>query len=100
MHGQQPPLHFPYLPVELQVEAIDRSFQAREHMLNLLKYQLQRVVNRMKQLAYQQRSERSFKVGDWVYLKLQPFRENSAAMRSNKKLAPKYYGPCQIEGRV
>jgi hypothetical protein len=30
--------------------------------------------NRMKQQADQHRSERSFEVGDWVFLRLQPYK--------------------------
>jgi hypothetical protein len=33
--------------------------------------------NRVKQQADQHRSERSFEVGDWVFLRLQPYKQMS-----------------------
>jgi hypothetical protein len=39
-------------------------------------------------------------VGDLVYLKLQPYIQNSFAARSNQKLAFKFFGPSHIIGRV
>ena len=44
--------------------------------------------------------ERSFVVGDWVYLRLQPYVQTSIARRSTQKLAFKFYGPYQITRRV
>ncbi|KAG7564023.1 Retrotransposon gag domain [Arabidopsis suecica] len=35
-------------------------------------------------------------IGDYVYVKLQPYRQNSVVLRSNQKLAPKYFGPYKI----
>jgi hypothetical protein len=32
-------------------------------------------------------------VGDMVYLKLQPFRQNNFGLHQSLKLTPKYYGP-------
>jgi hypothetical protein len=43
------------------------------------------------------RSERHFKVGDWVYLKLQPYRQVTArGKKGNHKLNSKFYGPFEV----
>lgn len=70
VYGQPPPLHLPYLPLESNIEAINRSFSAREEMLRRLKCNLQKAVSRIKHQDDKGRSERDFKVGDWVFLKL------------------------------
>lgn len=38
--------------------------------------------------------------GDWVYLKLQPYRQISVASRPFSKLAAKYFGPYLVLSRV
>jgi hypothetical protein len=54
----------------------------------------------MKHQADKYRSERQFEVGDWVYLKLQPYIQKSVATRANQKLSFRYYGPYLILRRV
>lgn len=103
LYGQPPPIHLPYLPGESKVDSVDRTLQAREEIINTLKQNLVRAQNRMKQVADKHRSERSFIVGDWVYLKLQPHRQVTVESRGNNKLAAKYFGPymvCQKIGEV
>lgn len=54
----------------------------------------------MKRQADKHRSKRQFNVGDWVYLKLQPYIQSSLAYRSHQKLAFRFFGPFQVEARV
>ncbi|GKD30541.1 putative nucleotidyltransferase, ribonuclease H [Tanacetum coccineum] len=50
----------------------------------------------MKQQADKGRTERSFEIGDWVLLKLQPHRKVTVRMGNQKKFSPKYYGPFKV----
>lgn len=50
----------------------------------------------MKVQADKHRYERNFQVNDWVWLKLQPYRQQTLQARVNQKIAPKFYGPFQI----
>lgn len=66
--------------------------QEREVMAVLLKQHLERYRQRMKDQADKKRSERSFAVGDWVFVKLQPYVQVSVAARANHKLSFRFFG--------
>jgi len=77
VYGQALPVHLPYLPGESKIALVDKSLQKREEMLKLLKFHMKRAQDRMKQLADRGRSDRSFHIGDLVYVKLHAYRQVS-----------------------
>ena len=54
----------------------------------------------MKFFADKHRIERSFQVGDWVFLRLQPYKQKSITSKGKWKLSPRFYGPFQVLQRV
>ncbi|XP_070043111.1 uncharacterized protein LOC142178039 [Nicotiana tabacum] len=54
----------------------------------------------MKFYADRNRSDRVLEVGDFVYLKLQPYIQSSVAVRRNLKLSAKYYGPYKVLQKI
>lgn len=80
VYNQPPPHHMPYLPRESLNPSVDRSMTKREEMIRLLKFHLQKAQNRMKVQAHKHRTERQLEVGSWVWLKLQPYRQQSSGL--------------------
>lgn len=68
------PKHFG-IPMETTVPVLELAvwLQEREVMTKVIKLHLLRAQERMKRQADKQRSERTFSVGDVVYMKLQPY---------------------------
>jgi hypothetical protein len=72
---------------------IEHQQQVFQH----LKDNLTMEKNRMKQQADQHRSERSFEVRDWVFLRLQPYKQMYLKKyKKDNKLSPKYCGPYKV----
>jgi hypothetical protein len=72
----------------------------REQMQDVLQQHPTRVQLRMKHQADKRRTERQFKSGDLVYMKLQPYIQKSVATRANQKLSFRYYGPYEVKRSV
>ncbi|CAM8934417.1 unnamed protein product [Rhodiola kirilowii] len=54
----------------------------------------------MKAYADQHRTVREFAVGDMIYIRLQPYHQQSVMRRGTPKLAKRYYGPFRIMERI
>lgn len=92
LYGQSPPSHKYYTPDGTSVAAADNMLWDRDAILRPLKEHLARSQNWMKQQADLHKIECEFDVGDWVYLRLQSYKQASVALRKNIKLAPKFFG--------
>ncbi|XP_070013614.1 uncharacterized protein [Nicotiana sylvestris] len=100
LYGYSPPQLSLGPLLETMVQATEDTMMRRQQMQQLLKDNLTKAQERMKYYADKRRSDREFQVGDMVYLKLQPYRQTSLALRRNLKLRSKYYGPYKILARI
>ncbi|XP_070023164.1 uncharacterized protein [Nicotiana sylvestris] len=76
VYGQK---SLPLLPMNFDspLDVEHRSLQAREATLRTLMFYLERAQNRMKMQADKHRTDRRYDAEDWVYVKLQPYRQLS-----------------------
>ena len=95
-----PPIHIPYTHKDSPVEAVDHYLTLREDIFKEIRNNLLQAQHRMTQRANKKRSERSFSMGDSVYVKLQPYRQHSVHKRICHKLSAKYYGPYTIIQKI
>jgi hypothetical protein len=100
VYGRPPPLITRWLQGETRVEAVQRDLADRDEALRQLKSQLLRAQERMKNQADKRRTERSFVVGEWVFVKLRAHRQKSVVTRISAKLSARYYGPYPIIERI
>ena len=54
----------------------------------------------MKFYVDKKRTEREFQLGDEVYLKLQPYKQTSVALKKNLKLSSRFYGPYPVIEKI
>ncbi|KAF5769419.1 putative nucleotidyltransferase, Ribonuclease H [Helianthus annuus] len=100
VYGRRPPSVFQFVPGEIRVESVARELQDRDEALKQLKTHLSNAQGAMKFQADKKRRDVQFSVGEWVYVKLKPYRQLSVASRIHQKLAAKFFGPFQILEKV
>jgi hypothetical protein len=69
-------------------------------MVTLLQQNLLKAQTRMKKYADAKRTDRTFAVGDFVYLKSKPYRETALGMHNRPKFTPRWYEPFMVLKRV
>ena len=77
LYGFAPPRLLDYILGTTKVDILDVHLQTRQQLISLLKQNLVAAQERMKAIANKHRTVREFVVGDWVYLKLQPYKQMS-----------------------
>lgn len=82
------------------IHSLEEFLADKQLQWSNLKELLEAAQTRMKHYADAKRSEREFQPADWVYLKLQPYRQVTIAIRKHLKLAAKYFGPYQVFEKI
>jgi hypothetical protein len=95
-----PPRNFGIEAASCVSTDLETWLKERSTMQSLLQQHLLRAQQRMKCQADKKRSERSFQVGDMVFLKLQPYIQQSVATRGTQKLTFRYFGPYKVLQRI
>lgn len=96
LYGRPPPIIPRYNFGASPIHEVDASLLTRDTILARLKVNLQDAINQMKQQADTKRRPVDYEVGDFVYLKLKPYRKHYVHNRVSQKLASRYYGPFEI----
>jgi len=100
IYGRPPPSIPNYQVGASSVNEVYQTIVSRNTILQQLKINLHAAVNRMKQVADSKGRDVDFQVGDLVFLKLHPYRQQSMFRRPYQKLASHFYGPYKIEEKV
>ncbi|GJV61879.1 retrotransposable element Tf2 [Tanacetum coccineum] len=91
--GERPKDWVQWMPLasfgESVVEKVNRSLQARENAIGMLKFHIKRAQDRMKKYVDLKRSKREFEVGMLDYLKLQPRKQVTLRQETQNKLLAK-----------
>lgn len=100
LYCRLPPTILHYHTGMSPVNEVDHQLTTRDEILHQLKANLRAANNRMQQVANSKRQDFEFQKGDWVFLKLHPYRQHTVFRRAFQKLASRFYGPYQIEQRI
>jgi hypothetical protein len=100
LYGILPPKLIEYIPGTSRNQAVDDTLRSREQTLSLLRHNLLAAQERQKSQYDRRHTERSFVPGDLVYLRLQPYRQKTLAIRKYLKLSPRFYGPFLVTKKI
>ncbi|XP_040996040.1 uncharacterized protein LOC121242214 [Juglans microcarpa x Juglans regia] len=100
VYRQPPPRLLPYEPGSTALQVVEEEMRSQDFILALVRENLQEAQTRIKRYAYKKRTEREYDVGDWVYLRLRPYRQMTVAVRRNLKISLRYFEPFQITQKI
>ncbi|KAJ9540003.1 hypothetical protein OSB04_026509 [Centaurea solstitialis] len=100
LYGREPPPLVRYRKETTMVQAVEAELESRDEIWDETRMHLLKAQFRMKQQADLKRTEVEFEKGDWVFLKLRPYRQKSLIKGNQPKLLARFYGPYQISERL
>jgi len=85
-----------------KLDVVDELLTERDTTFHAIRLKLEKAQENMKKFADVKRQEVIYQVGDWVLLKLRPYRQHFAKETTTApaKLAKRYYGPFKILERL
>ncbi|KAL4324350.1 hypothetical protein GQ457_11G020520 [Hibiscus cannabinus] len=100
VYGRNPPRLLSYVAGSTRIDAVDKALQNRDELLQNARDRLLQAQQRMKNTYDVGHRELNFKAGDWVWLRLQQYRQLTLTKQKHQKLLPKYFGPFKILNKI
>ncbi|KAA3455755.1 Transposon Ty3-G Gag-Pol polyprotein [Gossypium australe] len=100
LYGRDPPTIVSYEEGGSLNTQVDKALQDWDDLLRELKKNMSQAQLRMKNQADKKRRELEFAAGDWVFVRLQPYRQLSLRLHKYQKLSPRFFGPYKVIQRV
>lgn len=77
-----------------------KNLASKDALLQQLKSNLFAANNRMKQQVVSKHRDIEFQIGDLVFLKLHPYRQQSVFKRAYQKLESRFYRPYPVVKKI
>ncbi|KAJ7535339.1 hypothetical protein O6H91_12G029100 [Diphasiastrum complanatum] len=100
LYGCEPTTPIDMELADVTVAAVADELQNMQNILKANQDHMREAQQKMKYYTDKLRSFREFHEGDYVYLRLQPYRQSVLKKTKSEKLSPQFYGPYQIVKRV
>ncbi|KAA0043665.1 Transposon Ty3-G Gag-Pol polyprotein [Cucumis melo var. makuwa] len=100
VYGRQPPTILSYGSSLSKNSTVEEMLQERDTVLISLREYLRLAQEQMKVYADRKRRNVEFCVGDYVFLRIRPYRQVTLRRRRNEKLSPWFFGPYKIVEKV
>ncbi|KAA0035475.1 Transposon Tf2-6 polyprotein [Cucumis melo var. makuwa] len=100
LYGRKPPSFVSYGVGDTSNSSLAEQLSERDTVLAALRDHLLLAQQQMKQYADMKRRHVEYAIGDWVFLKIRPYRQLSLRKKRNEQLSSKFFGPYEVVGRV
>ncbi|KAA0052082.1 ty3-gypsy retrotransposon protein [Cucumis melo var. makuwa] len=100
VYGRQPPTILSYGSTLSKNSTVEEMLQERDTVLISLREHLRLAQEQMKVYADRKRRNVKYCVGDYVFLRIRPYRQATLRRRRNEKLSPRFFGPYKIVEKV
>ncbi|KAJ0508594.1 putative nucleotidyltransferase, Ribonuclease H [Helianthus annuus] len=100
LYGRKPPSLTRYLRGSTPNVTLEEQLLERDNVLALLKMNLSKAQFRMKLAVDKHLRDVQFEIDDWVFVKLQSYRQGSARLERHLKLGHHYFGPYKVLSKI
>lgn len=100
LYGREPPTLARYALGSSSNDLIEQFMLQRDEVMDILKHNLTKAQQKMKEFADKKCTFVEFTEREWVFVKLKPYRQHSLRLQRHQKLGRRYFRPYKILKRI